>query len=169
MGKKILALVDENYEDLELLYPVIRLREEGYEVVIAGDEAGKLYTGKHGYPVTSDADFRKINPDDFEGIIVPGGGAPDRLRRHEEITRILRNLDARGKTIATICHAGHVLVTADLLKGRKITSFFAIRPEMEFAGGIWSDESVVVDGNFVSSRTPADLPDFMREVIKNIG
>ena len=169
MGKKILALVGEHYEDLELLYPVIRLKEEGYEVVIAGDEAGKLYHGKNGYPVKSDADFRKINPDDFEGVIVPGGDAPDRLRRHKEVTEILRNLDARGKTIATICHGGHVLVTADLLKGRKITSFFAIRPEMEFAGGIWSDASVVVDRNFVSSRTPDDLPDFMREVIKNIG
>lgn len=160
MTKKILAFVDANYEDLELLYPVIRLREAGYQVVIAGDEAGKIYTGKHGYPVKSDADFRIINPDDFEGVIVPGGGAPDRLRRHPEVTEILKNLDKRGKTIATICHAAHVLVTADLLKGRKITSFFAIRPEMEFAGGIWSDESVVVDRNFVSSRTPDDLPDF---------
>ena len=169
MGKKILAFVDENYEDLELLYPVLRLREAGYEVVVAGDEAGKLFHGKHGYPVKSDADFRKINPDDFDGVVVPGGGAPDRLRRHKEVSEILRNLDARGRTIATICHAGHVLVTADLLKGRKITSFYSIRPEMEFAGGIWSDESVVVDRNFVSSRTPADLPDFMREVVRNIG
>ncbi len=168
MDKKVLALVDEKYEDLELLYPVIRLREAGYEVVIAGDEEGKVYYGKHGYPVKSDTDFRKISPDSFEGVIVPGGGAPDRLRRHEAVSEILKNLDRRGKTIATICHAGHVLVTADLLRGRKITSFYSIRPEMEFAGGIWTDDSVVVDRNFVSSRTPDDLPDFMREVIKNI-
>ncbi len=168
MSKKILAFVDENYEDLELLYPVIRLREAGYEVVIAGDEAGRTYNGKHGYPVKSDADFKKINPDEFNGLIVPGGGAPDRLRRHREVSAILKNLDKRGMTIATICHAGHVLVTADLLKGRKVTSFYSIRPEMEFAGAEWSDSSVVVDRNFVSSRTPDDLPDFMREVIKNI-
>ena len=168
MAKKILALVDEKYEDLELLYPVIRLREAGYEVVVAGDEKGRTYHGKHGYPVKSDADFRKIDSLEFEGVIVPGGGAPDRLRRHPQVSEILKNLDSRGKTIATICHAGHVLITADLLKGRRITSFYSIKPEMEFAGGIWSDESVVVDRNFVSSRTPDDLPDFMREVIKNI-
>ena len=147
---------------------MIRLREAGYEVVVAGDEAGRTYKGKHGYPVKSDADFKKINPDEFNGVIVPGGGAPDRLRRHSEVSAILKNLDKRGMTIATICHAGHVLVTADLLKGRKVTSFYSIRPEMEFAGAEWSDASVVVDRNFVSSRTPDDLPDFMREVIKNI-
>ncbi len=169
MGKKILAFVDEHFEDLELMYPVIRLREAGYEVVIAGDEKGKVYNGKHGYPVKSDADFRTINPDDFEGVIVPGGSAPDRLRRHKEVADILINLDKREKTIATICHAGTVLITAGLLKGRKITSFFAIRPEMELAGAEWTDRSVVVDRNFVSSRTPADLPDFMREVVRNLG
>lgn len=169
MAKKILAFVDANYEDLELLYPVIRLKEAGFDVVIAGDESDKVYHGKHGYPVKSDADFRKIDPDEFDGVIVPGGGAPDRLRRHSEVSDILKNLDKRGKTIATICHAGHVLVTADLLKGRTVTSFYSIRPEMEFAGSKWVDKSVVVDRNFVSSRTPDDLPDFMSEVIKNIG
>ncbi len=166
MSKKIIALVEEGYEDLELLYPVIRLREEGYQVDIAGTEEGKTYTGKHGYPVKSDVSFKKISPENYDALVVPGGWAPDKLRRYKEVTDIILSMNKRNKPVATICHAGWVLVTADALKGRTVTSVPVIRPELEFAGAKWVDKSVVVDGNYVSSRTPADLPDYMKELIK---
>lgn len=166
MGKKVIALVEENYEDLELLYPVIRLREEGYEVIIAGPEAGKTYNGKHGYPVKSDISLKDVKPDDYSALVVPGGWAPDRLRRYREVKQLIDSMNRRNKPVATICHAGWVLVTADALKGRKVTSVPVIRPEMEFAGAEWVDKSVVVDKNYVSSRTPADLPDYMKALIK---
>lgn len=166
MSKKILALIEEGYEDLELLYPVIRLREEGYQVDIAGPEEGKTYSGKHGYPYKADVSFKKISAEDYEGLVVPGGWAPDKLRRYKEVTDIILSMNRRNKPVATICHAGWVLVTANALAGRKVTSVNVIRPEMEFAGAKWLDISVVVDGNYVSSRTPADLPDYMKALIK---
>lgn len=166
--KKFLAIVDEIYEDLELWYPKIRLEEEGYQVVVAGQVAGQVYKGKHGYPCKADVSFKEISSSQFAGIVIPGGFAPDKLRRYPEVVKIVRELNDAGKVIAFICHAGWVPISAKILKGKKVTSTIAIKDDMENAGAHWRDEAVVVDGNLVSSRTPADLAPFVRAIIEKL-
>lgn len=161
-GKRIIQLVEEDFEDLELWYPVLFLRGEGAEVIIAGKQAGKTYKGKYGIPAVADVDFHSIDPDKIDGILVPGGWAPDKLRRYPEVLNLIRAMDNQKKPIGQICHAGWVLISAGILKGRKVTSTPGIKDDMENAGGIWADESVVVDEHLVSSRRPADLPFYMK-------
>lgn len=165
-GKRFLFFVDEEYEDLELWYPKIRLIEEGAEAVVAGPEKGKLYRGKHGYPCKSDVSFEEVNPDDFDGIVIPGGYAPDKIRRYQKALDIVRRLNEANKVVAFICHAGWVPISAGILKGRKATSVGAIKDDMVNAGVNWVDEAAVVDGNLISSRTPNDLPQFCRAIIE---
>lgn len=160
--KKVIALVDEEFEDLELWYPIYRLREEGAVVHLVGKEKGKSYTGKYGVPAVSDYSFSQIRAEDYDAILVPGGWAPDKLRRYEEVLEFLRVMDRAKKPIGQICHAGWVLISADILKGRKVTSTPGIKHDMMNAGGIWSDESVVVDGHIVSSQRPPDLPPYVK-------
>jgi protease I len=163
--KKIVALVDEVYEDLELWYPRLRFEEEGWKVTVAGTEAGKTYTGKHGYPCRSDVAFSSVSAGDFDALLVPGGFAPDKMRRDPRVLELVREMDRQGKLIAFICHAGWVLISAGILKGRRATSTVGIRDDMVNAGARWADEPLVVDGNLVSSRTPADLPAFARAAV----
>ena len=165
-GMKIIQLVSDDFEDLELWYPVLRLREEGAEVKIVGEEKGKTYTGKYGVPVVSDLSFDEINADEFDAILVPGGWAPDKLRRYPEVLRMVRAMHEKKKPIGQICHAGWVLISAKILDGRKVTSTPGIKDDMENAGAVWVNEPVVVDGHIVSSRRPPDLPDYLRELIK---
>lgn len=168
-NKKVLLLVEDLYEDLEFWYPKIRLEEEGIEVVVAGPEK-KEYHGKKGLPATPDIAVKDAKEKDFDGIVIPGGFAPDKLRRYEEILELVRQFDKKKKLIAFICHAGWVPVSAKILKGRKATSVRAIKDDMENAGTVWEDAAVVIDGNLVSSRTPSDLGDFckgMLTVLKN--
>lgn len=163
--KKVIVFVEELYEDLELWYPKIRLEEAGYKTVIAGPEAGKVYKGKHGYPCKADMSFNETLKIAHAGVVIPGGYAPDKLRRYPEVLQIVKKAFDEGKVVAFICHAGWVPISAKILKGKKVTSVAAIKDDMENAGAIWSDQAVVVDGPLVSSRKPDDLPMFMKEVL----
>jgi protease I len=163
-GKKVLFFAAPLYEDLELWYPKIRLEEEGASTTVAG-LGEHTYQGKRGYPVTVDANVDQVEAAGFDGLVIPGGFAPDQLRRHENVLRITREIAQAGKPLAFICHAGWVPISAKILKGRRATSVRAIKDDMENAGVIWEDSPVVVDGNLISSRTPADLPSFCRALI----
>ncbi len=166
--KKILILVEDIYEDLELWYPKIRLEEAGIHVSVAGPAAGQIYKGKHGYPCKADIAFKDVVASQYEGVVVPGGYAPDKLRRFPEALKIIRELHSANKMIAFICHAGWLLISAHILKGKKVTSYIAIKDDMENAGAIWSDQPVVVDGNLISSRSPADLPVFAKAILETL-
>jgi protease I len=157
-GLKVACLVEQDFEDLELWYPVLRLREEGAEITIAGKTAKTTYTGKYGVPVESDCAFSDIHPDDYHGLLIPGGWAPDKLRRYHEVIQLVKDMDCAKKPIGQICHAGWVLISAGILKGKRVTSTPGIRDDMVNAGAVWVDEPVVVDGHLVSSRRPIDLP-----------
>ena len=167
-GKRVLLFAGPVYEDLELWYPKIRLEEAGAATVVAGLGEPE-YRGKHGYPVTVDTSVDAVQAADFDALVIPGGFAPDRMRRSERVLRLTRDMFVAGKPVAFICHAGWVPISAKILTGRKATSVGAIRDDMENAGCIWSDEPVVVDGNLISSRTPADLPAFMRALLFALG
>jgi protease I len=163
-GRTILFFAGPLYEDLELWYPKIRLEEEGASTVVAG-LGEKTYQGKRGYPVTVDANVEDVRAADFAGLVIPGGFAPDQLRRSDTVLRLTRELYQAGKPVAFICHAGWVPISAKILKGKRATSVRAIRDDMENAGVVWEDRPVVVDGNLISSRTPADLPAFSKALL----
>jgi protease I len=163
-GKKVLFFAGPLYEDLELWYPKIRLEEEGATTTVAG-LGDKTYQGKRGYPVAVDADVERVDAAGFDGLVIPGGFAPDQLRRSDKVLRLTREIYQAGKPLAFICHAGWVPISAKILKGKRATSVRAIKDDMENAGAIWEDAAVVVDGNLISSRTPADLPDFCKALI----
>lgn len=165
-GKKVIQIVSKDFEDLELWYPVLRLREAGATVDIAGEKAGETYIGKYGVPVKADKSFSEVSPDEYDAILVPGGWSPDLLRRFDDVLNLVREMDKAEKPIGQICHAGWVLISADILKGRNVTSTPGIKDDMTNAGAIWHDEAVVVDGHIISSRRPPDLPDYMREFIR---
>jgi deglycase len=162
---KVVVLAADLFEDIELLYPVYRLREEGVDVTIAGVD-GAPVTGKKGHgPVCVDVSVDELAADDFRALVIPGGFAPDKLRRSRAVLDLVRSFDAASKPIAFICHAGWVPISAGILKGRKATSVDAIRDDMVNAGAEWIDEACVVDGNLISARTPADLGPWMRAVL----
>lgn len=163
--KKILTLVDESFEDLELWYPVYRLREEGCTVDLAAKQAG-LYHGKYGVPCQVDMAFDEVDPDDYDGLLVPGGWAPDKLRRFPVVLDIVRKMNADNKVIGEICHAGWVLISAGILKGKKVTSTVGIRDDMTNAGAEWLNVDSVVDGNIVSAQVPSSLPAYMKDYIR---
>ncbi|MDV2684673.1 type 1 glutamine amidotransferase domain-containing protein [Alkalihalophilus lindianensis] len=165
-NKKVIQIVSNDFEDLELWYPVLRLREEGATVDIVGEKADEKYIGKYGVPIVSEYAFEEINPNDYDAILVPGGWSPDLLRRFDSVLNMVRVLNDQKKPIGQICHAGWVLISANILQGKKVTSTPGIKDDMTNAGATWVDEAVVVDGNIVSSRRPPDLPDYMREFIE---
>lgn len=166
MSKKIIALIGEQFEDLELWYPVHRLREEGCIVDIVGEKAGFTYHGKYGVPCESTHAFEDINPAEYDGILVPGGWAPDKLRRFPIVTDMVRVIYEAGKPVGQICHAGWVLISAGILNGKTVTSTPGIKDDMTNAGAIWVDEPSVVDGNIISARRPPDLPAYMKDFIR---
>ena len=166
-GKHVAVLAEDFYEDLELWYPVYRFREAGAKVTIVGGGENR-YSSKHGYPVTPDASAEKVKAADFDAVIVPGGYAPDRMRRHVAMVNLVREAAARGKVVAAICHGGWMLVSADVLRGRKATCFFAIKDDLVNAGARYEDSEVVRDCNVVTSRKPEDLPAFCRTIIQAI-
>lgn len=166
-GRKVATLAADDYEDLELWYPYYRMKEAGAEVKVVGtSSSADVVQSKHGYPVKIDLRAHKVNPDEFDAVIVPGGWAPDRLRRCEATLNFVKTLFEQSKVVAAICHGGWVLVSARVLKGKRATSVSAIKDDMMNAGTNWVDEEVVVDGNVITSRTPTDLPAFSREIIK---
>ena len=163
--RKILTFVADVYEDLELWYPKLRLIEAGAEVVVAGPETGVTYAGKHGYPCTSDAAIADMHADEFDGLVVPGGFMPDKLRRDPKVLELVRDFDAAGKLVAAICHGGWIPISAGVYRGVRVTGSPGIKDDLVNAGALWEDKSVVVDRHFVSSRKPDDLPDFCRAII----
>ncbi len=165
LRKKVLIFAGPLYEDLELWYPKIRLEEEGATTVVAGI-GEKTYQGKRGYPVAVDANVDQVEAPQFDGLVIPGGFAPDQLRRFDKVLQLTREIYQAGKPVAFICHAGWVPISAKILTGKRATSVRAIKDDMENAGVIWEDSPVVVDGNLISSRSPADLPQFCRALIQ---
>jgi protease I len=164
-GIRVLMLVDEDYEDLELWYPKLRLEEAACHVTVAGLMQGRTYSGKHGYPCTSDAALGDMEAGDFHGIVIPGGWMPDKLRRHEKVLDLVREFAAHGKLVAAICHGGWIPISAGVYRGVRVTGSPGIKDDLMNAGAIWEDTPVVVDRHFVSSRKPADLPAFMAVIV----
>ncbi len=167
-GKKVVLLVADHHNDYEFVYPYYRMKEAGASVTLAGPEKGGVYTGKYGMPAKADISFDELDPAKFDGVIIPGGYAPDVIRRHGSANEFVKKMFDAGKTVAYICHAGWVPASAGILDGKRCTSFFAIRDDLVNAGALWADEEVVVDGNLVSSRTPDDLPAFCKAIIENL-
>lgn len=164
-AKTVAILVEEIYQEMEVWYPAYRLREAGHKTVFVG--TGKPeYKSKLGYPVKSDVDVKAVKSTEFDGIIVPGGFAPDFMRRSAEMLQLVADLDKAGKPVGSICHAAWVLVSAKILKGRTATCYFAIKDDVINAGATYVDQEVVVDRNLVTSRRPDDLPAFMRSYLQ---
>ena len=168
-GKRVAILAEDMYQELELWYPVLRMREAGAEVRIVGTGSSPTYASKHGYPVTVDTTADRVSSADFDAVIIPGGFAPDRLRRYPAVLTLVRDCFEMGKVVAAICHAGWVLASAGILKGRRATSLSAIKDDVANAGATWMDEPVVRDGNLITSRTPDDLPFFCAAIIQALG
>lgn len=158
------VLVADLYQELEFWYPYLRLQEEGAKAVAVGPEAVE-YKSKLGYPAKAELGAKDIRAQDFHAVVIPGGYAPDHLRRSPELVQFVRAMAEAGKPVAAICHGPWMLCSAQVVKGRKVTSFFSIRDDLENAGAIWVDEPVVVDGNIITSRVPSDLPAFMRTIL----
>ncbi len=168
-GKRVLVLGANYFEDTEMLYPLYRLREEEAEVTIAGLTADPV-TGKRGHgPVDVDTTVDEVDPSSFDALVIPGGFAPDKLRRSKPVLGLVEAFNAAGKPVAFICHAGWVPISAGIIKGRRATSVDAIRDDMVNAGCDWVDEATVVDGNLISARTPADLGPWMKSLLAALG
>ena len=166
-GIRAAVLVEQQYQEMEVWYPLYRLREAGCKVTLVGPEAGKEYPSKLGYPAKAEKGANEVKANDFDILVIPGGFAPDFLRRSEAILRFVSEMAEQGKVVAAICHGPWVLCSAGgMLKGRHATSFFAIKDDVVNAGAKWSDAEVVVDNNLVTSRKPEDLPAFCRESLK---
>jgi protease I len=157
---RVLCLVGDAYEDLELWYPKLRIEEAGGHVTLAGRQQGHAYAGKHGYPCVSDAAIGDMEADDFHGILIPGGWMPDSLRRDPKVLQLVRDFANHGKLVAAICHGGWIPISAGVYRGVRVTGSPGIQDDLINAGAIWEDTPVVVDRHFVSSRRPSDLPAF---------
>jgi protease I len=165
-GQRFLVFVENDYEDLELWYPRLRLMEAGAHVTVAGPLAERVYRGKHGYPCVSDAPIDEMEAADFHGVVIPGGWAPDRLRRIPHVLSLMREFDQAGKLVAAICHGGWVAISAGVYRGVRVTGSPGIQDDLINAGALWQDSPVVIDRHFVSSRRPEDLPQFCRGILE---
>ena len=165
-GKRAAILVEQQYQELEVWYPCYRLREAGCKVTLVGPEAGQVYPSKLGYPARSDKAAKDVSANDFDLIVIPGGFAPDFIRRTEAMIRLVSDMAEQGKIVAAICHGPWVLCSTQALKGKKATCFFAIKDDVINAGAKYSDAEVIRDGNLITSRKPDDLPAFMQNVIQ---
>ena len=164
-GRKIVVLAEDGYEDLELWVPYYRLIEEGAEVVLAGHEK-RIYSSKHSYLCEVDMAAADLKAKDFDAVVIPGGVAgPDKMRRHKEILSFVRSMNEGRKVVAAICHAAWVPISAGIVEGRRMTSFASVRDDCLNAGAEWIDKECVVDGNFITSRFPDDLPAFCRAIV----
>jgi len=167
-NRKIIILVEQIFNDQEFWYPYYRLKEAGAEVVVVGSGSAEQYSGKSGTQIKVNANADEILSSQFDGIVIPGGYAPDHMRRYPAMVNLVKDLFEAGKVVAAICHAGWMLASANILDGRTVTSFFAIKDDLTHAGANWVDEEVVVDGKLITSRKPDDLPAFMKAVIHNL-
>jgi len=162
--KKILLITGEDFEDLEVFYSIYRLKEEGFSVIVASYK--DMLTGKHGYSLKVDKNFNEIDPSEFNALVLPGGRAPERVRLHREAIDIVKHFVLENKPIAAICHGPQLLISAQAVKGRRMTSYYGIKDDLIAAGAEWIDSEVVVDGNLVTSRYPNDLPSWMKKFIE---
>lgn len=168
-GKKVAVLVEEFYQELEVWYPLLRMREAGAEAYTVGIEAGTVYKSKLGYPVKADRGVMEVSPADLDALIVPGGWAPDLMRRHPSYVGLVHEMNTLGKIVAAICHAGWLLCSANIVRGRRATCFFSIKDDLINAGALYVDEPVVVDHNLITSRMPDDLPAFCQAILAKLG
>ena len=165
-GKKVAVLVGPGYEDLEFWVPVMRLREEGADVTVVGPESGATYNSKHGcLTATAEASADDVSADALDGVVVPGGWAPDKLRRHSGVTDLVREAYGQGKIVASICHGGLVLISAGIMEGHRATGSQGIKDDLVNAGATWVDESAFREENLVWGRVVADIPNFCRELV----
>ena len=167
-GKRVAVLVEQQYQEMEVWYPVYRLREAGCQVTLVGPAAGEIYPSKLGYPAKSDKAAADVSANDFDAVVIPGGFAPDFMRRTEAMIRLVSDMAERGKVVAAICHGPWVLCSTQALKGKKATCFFAIKDDVSNAGARYVDAEVVRDGNLITSRKPDDLPVFMQTIIQAV-
>lgn len=167
-GKRAAVLVEQQYQEMEVWYPVYRLREAGCKVSLVGPEAGKTYPSKLGYPAKADHDLTEVGSEDFDVVVIPGGFAPDFIRRAPAMIRLVSEMAEQGKVVAAICHGPWVLCSTQALKGKKATCFFAIKDDVINAGAHYVDEEVVRDGNIITSRKPDDLPAFMQAIFEAV-
>jgi protease I len=164
-NKKIAILIEDMFNVFEFWYPYYRLKEEGAEVMVVGSGRTTVFTGKPGTECKADVPATDVTAEDFDGVVIPGGYAPDMMRRYPAMVSLVKEMNQKNKLVAAICHAGWMLASADILANRKVTSFFAIKDDLVHAGADWVDQGVVVDGNLITSRTPDDLPVFMKAII----
>ncbi len=164
-GKSVLILAEQLYNEYEFIYPYYRLQEAGARVTVVGAKKGDSYKGKYGMPLTAAAGAADVKAADHDAVVIPGGYAPDHMRRHKSMVALVRDMHAAGGVVAAICHAGWMLASAGILEGKVVTSFFAIRDDLTHAGAEWVDREVVSDGKLITSRTPDDLPAFLRAII----
>jgi protease I len=167
--EKILLLTENGFEDRELMYPYYRFQEAGYQVVVVGPKEKETYNGEHGLTIISNLSPADVNIDEYVGVIVPGGRGPDRMRINKGMVKLVKDAVQKGKVIAAICHGPQLLIEADVVKGKKMTCYMSVVTDLKNAGAIYEDKSVVVDGKFITSRFPADLPDFCRETLRVLG
>lgn len=163
--KTIAILVEKKYQDLEAWYPYYRLKEVGATVLFLAPDTHQR-TGKYGYPLKPDRAVAVADVEDFDGVVIPGGFAPDYLRRDPDMVKFVRKMDEAGKLVAAICHGGWLLASAEIIEERQVTSFSGIKDDMIHAGADWQDKPVVQDGNLVTSRKPDDLPAFLRGILQ---
>ncbi len=162
---KVAVLVDEMYHELELWYPVYRMQEIGIEVVLVGSEKGKEYKSKLGYPCKTQCCYADLKEGEYEGVVIPGGFSPDRIRRDLAAIDFVRKMNENKKMVAFICHGGWVAISAKIVENRSVTGTKAIRDDLINAGGLWKDEGIVVDQNMISAQIPKDLPEFGRAIV----
>jgi protease I len=165
-GKRVAILAENMYQELELWYPLLRLREAGAETFVVGTGSADTYTSKHGYPVQVDLIADQVSAGDVDAVVVPGGYAPDLMRRYPPMVKLVRDAFEQGKVVAAICHAGWMLASAEVLRGKRATCFFAIKDDLIHAGATYVDAEVVRDGNLITSRMPSDLPAFCRTIVE---
>ena len=164
-GRRVAILAENMYEDMELWYPLMRLKEAGADVTVVGPTAGASYKSKHGLEVKAAISAEGADGGSFDAVVIPGGFAPDYMRRSESMVKFVRDASVNGKVVAAICHAGSMLVSAKVLKGKTVTCYKSIKDDVINAGGNYVDKEVVRDGNLITSRVPDDLPAFCREII----
>ena len=163
---KVIVLVEKGFEDREFMYPYYRLQEAGYKVEVVGPKSGEIYCGEYGLSVRADSSPQEIDVDDYVAVVIPGGRAPDRMRTNKGLVELARSAFQKGKVIAAICHGAQLLIEADVLRGKMATCYISVSTDLKNAGGLYKDRAVVVDGNLVTSRFPADLPQFCEAILR---
>ncbi len=164
----VAVLIEDLFNEFELIYPYYRVQEAGYRALLVGPEA-RVYKSKAGLALKADRTAREVRAEELAGLVIPGGYAPDRLRRHAEVLELVRAVDRAKKPLAAICHAGWVLISAGVVRGRTLTGYFSIKDDLENAGASYKDEAPVVDGNLVTARDPRDLPVWMAAFLRKLG